>query len=45
MFLELVLILPIDTTISQIEFVKNNVEAWGVLMMAHLVVDKKMLFR
>ncbi len=32
----------IDTTISQIEFCKkNNVETWGVLMMAHLVVDKK----
>ena len=32
----------IDTTYSQIEFCKkNNVEAWGVLMMAHLVFDKK----
>ena len=32
----------IDTTFSQIEFCKkNNVETWGVLMMAHLVVDKK----
>lgn len=32
----------IDTTLSQIEFCKkNNVETWGVLMMAHLVVDKK----
>ncbi len=32
----------IDTTFSQIEFCKkNNVECWGVLMMAHLVYDKK----
>ena len=32
----------IDTTITQIEFCKkNNVEYWGVLMMAHLVYDKK----
>ena len=32
----------IDTTYSQIEFCKkNNVETWGVLMMAHLVFDKK----
>ena len=30
-----------DTTFSQIEFVKNKVEVWGVLMMAHLVYDKK----
>ena len=32
----------IDTTFSQIEFCKkNNVEYWGVLMMAHLVYDKE----
>mgnify|MGYP001492963491 FL=1 len=32
----------IDTTFSQIEFCKKNkVECWGVLMMAHLVYDKK----
>lgn len=32
----------IDTTFSQIEYCKKNrVEVWGVLMMAHLVVDKK----
>tara|TARA_Y100000816_G_C26093058_1_gene577929 strand:+ start:842 stop:1882 length:1041 start_codon:yes stop_codon:yes gene_type:complete len=32
----------IDTTFSQIEFCKKNkVEVWGVLMMAHLVYDKK----
>ena len=32
----------IDTTFSQIEFCnKNKVECWGVLMMAHLVYDKK----
>ena len=32
----------IDTTFSQIDFCKkNNVECWGVLMMAHLVYDKK----
>ena len=32
----------IDTTYSQIEFCKKNkVETWGVLMMAHLVFDKK----
>ena len=32
----------IDTTFTQIEFCKkNNVECWGVLMMAHLVYDKK----
>jgi|TARA_B100000929_G_scaffold149970_1_gene118853 4-hydroxy 2-oxovalerate aldolase len=31
-----------DTTYEQIEFCKKNkVEAWGVLMMAHLVFDKK----
>ena len=32
----------IDTTVSQIEFCKKNkVETWAVLMMAHLVNDKK----
>jgi 4-hydroxy 2-oxovalerate aldolase len=32
----------IDTIFSQIEFCKKNkVEYWGVLMMAHLVYDKK----
>jgi len=32
----------IDTTFSQIEFCKKNkLEVWGVLMMAHLVYDKK----
>tara|TARA_B100000965_G_scaffold403450_1_gene431569 strand:+ start:632 stop:1660 length:1029 start_codon:yes stop_codon:yes gene_type:complete len=32
----------IDTVFSQIEFCnKKKVEAWGVLMMAHLVYDKK----
>ena len=32
----------IDTLYSQIEFCKKNkVEAWGVLMMAHLVYNKK----
>ena len=32
----------IDTIYSQIEFCKKNkVECWGVLMMAHLVYDKK----
>ena len=32
----------IDTTFSQVEFCKKNkIECWGVLMMAHLVYDKK----
>jgi len=32
----------IDTTFTQIEYCKaNKVEFWGVLMMAHLVYDKK----
>ena len=32
----------IDTTFAQIEFCKKNkVECWGVMMMAHLVYDKK----
>tara|TARA_Y100001970_G_scaffold5981_1_gene6774 strand:- start:46553 stop:47581 length:1029 start_codon:yes stop_codon:yes gene_type:complete len=32
----------IDTTYQQIEFCKKNkVEVWGVLMMAHLVFDKR----
>jgi len=32
----------IDTTFSQIEYCKKNkVETWGILMMAHLVFDKK----